>query len=241
MSTIANRNHAGPEETWRVFRIMAEFVEGFDMMSRIGPAVAVYGSARTPRESPIYRQAVQLGHDLATRGFTVVTGGGPGIMEAANRGAYEAGGTSVGLNIRLPQEQKPNPYINFGLEFDYFFARKVMFVKYALALVCFPGGFGTLDEFFETMTLIQTQRTPPSPVVLVGTAFWQPLVEWMRSTLLEEHRTIGPGDLDLFMLTDSVEEVVEHVTSQGPKCGPLWEHPKRKPYPGEILAGRDRD
>jgi uncharacterized protein (TIGR00730 family) len=243
MSIGSRDQHAGPEETWRVFRIMAEFVEGFDVMGRIGPAVAVYGSARTSRDNPAYHQAMQLGHDLVTKGFAVVTGGGPGIMEAANRGAYEAGGTSVGLNIRLPHEQKPNRYVNVGIEFDYFFARKVMFVKYANALVCFPGGYGTLDEFFETLTLIQTQRTHPSPVVLVGKQFWTPMVDWLRNMLLEEHRMISPEDIDLFMVTDDVGEVVNHIVRKCPECGPLWEHPGRQippPMPGEIVTGSDR-
>jgi uncharacterized protein (TIGR00730 family) len=230
------------EDTWRVFRIMAEFVEGFDLMSCVGPAVAVYGSARTPRDAHAYRQAVQLGNDLVRKGFGVITGGGPGIMEAANRGAYEAGGVSVGLNIVLPHEQKANPYINLGIEFDYFFARKVMFVKYAVALVCFPGGYGTLDEFFETLTLIQTQRTPPSPVVLIGKSFWEPMIDWLKATLLEEHRTISPEDLDLFMLSDDVGEVVEHIARKCPECGPLWDHPRPRvmPVPGEIVTGNDR-
>jgi uncharacterized protein (TIGR00730 family) len=234
--------HAGPEETWRVFRIMAEFVEGFDVMSRVGPGVAVYGSARTPRDAPAYHQATQLGHDLAVKGFTIITGGGPGIMEAANRGAYEAGGTSVGLNIVLPSEQQPNKYINVGIEFDYFFARKVMFVKYAVALVCFPGGYGTLDEFFETLTLIQTQRTKPSPVILIGKQFWTPLVEWLKTTLLEEHQTISPEDMDLFMLTDDVDEAVDYIMRKCPECGPLWEHPTRQliPRPGGIVADDGR-
>ena len=221
---------------------MAEFVEGFDVMSRIGPGVAVYGSARTSRDAPPYRQAMQMGHDLSVKGFSVITGGGPGIMEAANRGAFEAGGTSVGLNIVLPREQQPNRYINVGLEFDYFFARKVMFVKYAVALVCFPGGYGTLDEFFETMTLIQTQRTRPSPVILIGKSFWQPMVEWLKTTLLEEYRTISPEDLDLFMVTDDIDEAVAYIVRKCPECGPLWEHPTRQipPLPGDLVAGGDR-
>lgn len=241
--SLSPRNHrAGPEETWRVFRIMAEFVEGFDLMSRVGPAVAVYGSARTPEDCPSYQQARQLAHDLSVKGFSIVTGGGPGIMEAANRGAYEAGGLSVGLNIVLPQEQTTNPYINLGIEFDYFFARKVMFVKYAVALVCFPGGFGTLDELFETLTLIQTQRTVPSPVILVGKAFWEPMVDWLKTTLLREYKTIGPEDMDLFLLTDTVDEAVDYIVKKCPECGPLWEHPRQAivPPPGGIVAGRDR-
>lgn len=242
MSIRSREQQTNPEEPWRVFRIMAEFVEGFDIMGRVGPAVAVYGSARTPRDAPAYHQAVQLGHGLASKGFAVITGGGPGIMEAANKGAFEAGGTSVGLNIVLPQEQQPNKYINVGIEFDYFFARKVMFVKYAVALVCFPGGYGTLDEFFETLTLIQTQRTKPSPVVLVGKSYWGPMVDWIKETLLEEHQMISPEDLHLFMVTDDVNEVVNYIVRKCPECGPLWEHPRRviPPVPGDIVTGGDR-
>lgn len=242
MAIGARGSMAAPEDPWRVFRIMAEFVEGFDVMSRVGPAVTVYGSARTPREATEYHQAMELGHSLVGKGFAVVTGGGPGIMEAANRGAFEAGGTSIGLNIVLPMEQKPNRYQNVSIDFDYFFARKVMLVKYAVALVCFPGGYGTLDEFFETLTLIQTQRSKPSPVVLVGKAFWTPLVDWIKTTLLEQHQTISPEDLDLFFVTDSVDTVVDHIVHKCPECGPLWEHPGRQipPLPGEIVHGSDR-
>jgi len=242
MSIAARGQIAGPEDPWRVFRIMAEFVEGFDVMSRIGPAVTVYGSARTPREAPAYHQAMQLGHDLVCRGFAVITGGGPGIMEAANRGAFEAGGTSVGLNIVLPMEQKPNRYQNVSLHFDYFFARKMMFVKYAVAMVGFPGGYGTLDEFFESLTLLQTQRTKPSPVVLIGKKFWTPMIDWLRGTLLEEHQTISPEDLDLFLLTDDVDEAVDHIVRKCPECGPLWDQPTRQipPPPGQIVSGSDR-
>ena len=211
MSSPLTNSKSGGDETWRIFRIMAEFVDGFDLMSRIGPAVTVYGSARLAPETPSYQQAVEMGRQLAQAGFAVVTGGGPGIMEAANKGAHEAGGVSVGLNIEIPMEQKVNPYVNYELGFDYFFARKVMFVKYALALVCFPGGFGTLDELFETLTLLQTHKTKPSPVVLFGTEFWNPLVDWMRKTLLEANETIGAEDLDLFKLTDVIAEAVAHV------------------------------
>jgi len=220
---------AAHEEPWRVFRIMAEFVEGFDVMSRLGPAVTVYGSARTPPDKPAYQQAVELGRKLAAEDFTVITGGGPGIMEAANRGAAEAGGISVGLNIVIPQEQRPNPYINLELDFDYFFARKVMFVKYSVAIVCFPGGFGTLDELFENLTLIQTQKTSPSPVVLIGSDYWKPLVAWLQSKLLEEYEAISPEDLDLFMLTDEVDEAIAHIVRTCKEAGPLWEHPSRSP------------
>jgi len=215
------------EETWRIFRIMAEFVEGFDVMSRLGPAVTVYGSARTKSDQPEYQQAVDLGRKLVEKDFTVITGGGPGIMEAANKGAFEAGGTSIGLNIVIPQEQKPNPYLTARIDFDYFFARKVMFVKYAVALICFPGGFGTLDEVLETLTLIQTHKTKPSPVILIGTEFWQPLVQWMRTTLLEKHGTISPEDINLFKITDDLDEAVNHIHATYKECGTLWEHPSR--------------
>ena len=239
MTDQAARYQIASGESWRVFRIMAEFVDGFDIMAGIAPGVVVFGSARTPEDAPYYQQARQLGGELARRGFGIITGGGPGIMEAANRGAHEAGGTSVGLNIVLPQEQRVNPYVNVTMAFDYFFARKVMLVKYAVALVCFPGGFGTLDEFFEALTLIQTQKTKPSPVVLVGREFWSPLVDWVRQMLLEQHGTISPGDMDLFLLVDSPEEAVAHIVEQCPECGTLWDYPARSrkaPRPGGIVA-----
>jgi uncharacterized protein (TIGR00730 family) len=216
------------EETWRVFRIMAEFVEGFDIMSQVAPAVAVFGSSRTPPDRPDYAEAVALGRKLAERDFAVITGGGPGIMEAANKGAFEAGGTSVGLNIVIPHEQKPNPYVNVSLQFDYFFARKVMFVKYAVALICFPGGFGTLDELCETLTLIQTQKTRPSPVILIGTDFWSPFVEWFKSSLMEKYATISPRDLKLFKLTDDIDEALREVMENYAEAGPVWEQPASK-------------
>lgn len=201
-------NHITPnspsDETWRVFRIMSEFVEGFEMLSRLGPAVTVFGSARTKPQEPAYQLAEKLGAELAQRNLAVITGGGPGIMEAANKGAYEAGGQSIGLNIYLPHEQSANDYQTLSLDFRYFFCRKVMFMKYAMALVCFPGGFGTMDEFFESMTLIQTEKIEPYPVVLVGSAFWTPLVEWMREHQLERGAYIGKQDLDLFTITDDV-------------------------------------
>src|SRR3990172_8959790 len=158
MPSFLGKDKSASEETWRIFRIMAEFVEGFELMSRVGPAVSVFGSARTMPNEPGYKQAVQIGRLLAQAGFAVVTGGGPGIMAAANKGAIEAGGISVGLNIKIPHEQNANPFVTAALEFDYFFARKVMFVKYALGLICFPGGFGTMDELFEVLTLIPTQK-----------------------------------------------------------------------------------
>jgi len=190
---------------------MAEFVEGFDMMSRVGPAVSVFGSARSRPEEHHYQLAEHMGAALVRSGFSVITGGGPGIMEAANKGAFLAGGTSVGLNISLPMEQRTNPYLTHMLNFHYFFARKVMFVKYSLAFVCFAGGFGTMDEFFEAMTLIQTQKTDRFPIVLMGTRFWNPLVHWMTEVMLNEHGNISVGDLDLFHVTDDVDQAVEFI------------------------------
>ncbi|MBK8913930.1 MAG: TIGR00730 family Rossman fold protein [Phycisphaerales bacterium] len=187
---------------------MSEFVEGFEMMSDVGAAVSVFGSARTPTDNPYYEQARELGARLAKAGFAVITGGGPGIMEAANRGAREAGGLSVGLNIALPKEQVPNPYQNRKLDFHYFFVRKVMFVKYAQAFVCFPGGFGTMDEFFESLTLMQTDKSPDMAVVLIGSEFWNPLVTWMRETMLERHANISPEDLNIFSVTDSLDDAM---------------------------------
>ncbi len=203
---------AAAEETWRLFRIMAEFVDGIEVMSTVGPAVTVFGSARTPPEDVYYQQAFELSAKLSHEGFAVITGGGPGIMEAANRGAAEAGGKSVGLNIWLPMEQDANPYQNIAIEFNYFFVRKVMFLKYALAVVCFPGGFGTMDEFFETVTLIQTQRVPPMHMVLVGTRFWNPLIAWLRDNMLAIHANISPEDLDLFTVTDDVDLAVASIS-----------------------------
>jgi uncharacterized protein (TIGR00730 family) len=210
-SVSTNHKDALRHESWRVLRIMAEFIESFDTLARIGPAVSVFGSARTPPDDRYYQLAVECSAKLARRGFAVITGGGPGIMEAANRGAAEAGGTSVGLNITLPTEQKPNPYQNVELDFRYFFVRKVMFVKYARGFVIFPGGFGTMDEFFESLTLIQTLKVVPFPVVLIGRDFWSGLVEWIRHTMDEQFRTIGARDLDLFHLTDDVNEAVDIV------------------------------
>lgn len=199
------------EETWRIFRIISEFVEGVEEMSQVGPAVSIFGSSRTPPDNPYYQQATDVATKLTKRGFAIITGGGPGIMEAANKGAFEAGGTSVGLNIALPQEQAPNPYQNVALDFHYFFARKVMFVKYASAFVCFPGGFGTMDEFFESMTLIQTGKTDPMKVILIGAAYWAPLVAWIRETMLDQQAAISPEDLELFAVTDDLDDAVERI------------------------------
>ena len=199
------------QETWRLFRIMAEFVDGFETMSRVGQAICVFGSARTATDHWQYKRAEELGAKLVEHGFGVITGGGPGIMEAVNKGAFEADGTSVGLNITLPQEQDANAYQNVSLEFHYFFVRKVILVKYCLGMVCFPGGFGTMDEFFETMTLIQTGKIAAYPVVLFDSKFWTPFVNLMRETMLGEYATISPADLDLFLVTDDVDQAVDYL------------------------------
>ncbi len=198
------------EECWRMFRIMAEFVEGFEGLADISPAVSIFGSARTGADDPYYEQARTLGRLLAENRITVITGGGPGIMEAANRGALEAGGESVGLNITLPMEQKPNPYVSRPISFKYFFVRKVMLIKYSRAFVVFPGGFGTLDETFEALTLIQTHKIKPFPIILCGSSFWNKLTEWFRENLLERG-LISDQDLDLFQVCDNIEDVVRIV------------------------------
>ncbi|MEO0582481.1 MAG: TIGR00730 family Rossman fold protein [Bacteroidota bacterium] len=202
------------QESWTVFKIMAEFVEGFEKMAEIGPCVSIFGSARTKPGDPYYELGVETAEKLTQAGFGIITGGGPGIMEAGNKGAYQAGGASVGLNIELPFEQHTNPYIDRDkdINFNYFFVRKVMFVKYAQGFVVLPGGFGTLDELFEALTLIQTNKIERFPVVLVGSSFWGGLVDWIKATLLETHKNISPGDLDLFTVVDTAEEVVDYVT-----------------------------
>ena len=198
------------EESWRIFRIMAEFIEAIDALSRIQPAVTIFGSARVKAEDPFYRKAETLARRLAQKGFSVITGGGPGIMEAANKGAAEAGGKSIGMNIRLPFEQKPNPYANITIEYKYFFVRKVMFVKYAVAYVIFPGGFGTLDELFEALTLIQTKRIKSFPVILVGQEYWSGMIDWLRNTLVREDK-IQAEDLDFIQIVDDPDEAVRHI------------------------------
>ncbi len=195
-------------DPWRIFRIMAEFVDGFESMAKIDNGVSVFGSARTPPDDKYYKMAVDLGRDLALEGYTVITGGGPGIMEAANRGAREANGVSVGLNIDLPFEQKPNPFISKLLSFRYFFCRKVMFSKYSRAIVAFPGGFGTMDELFEHLTLVQTLKIPPMPIILVGRKFWGGMLEWVEDELLAQ-KLIGNDDLKLYDLADNPAEVME--------------------------------
>ncbi len=226
-------------ETWRVFRIMSEFVEGFDVMSSLPPAVSVFGSSRTRPGDPHYAVAENLGRRLVEEGFAVITGGGPGIMEAVNKGAYEAGGPSVGLNIYLPEEQEANAYQNVSLDFRYFFCRKVMFVKYATAFVCFPGGFGTMDEFFESMTLIQTEKTEKFPVILVGSEFWGPLADWMRVHQLEEHSFISPEDPDLFKITDDVDWTAKHLAEcyKNHIADPEDEEPAEIPSPWTSVTG----
>ena len=227
----------GPDPTsrdvWRIFRIMAEFVDGFESMGRLGPAVSIFGSARTKPTDPYYDQARIMASKLAKANFAIITGGGPGIMEAANKGCREAGGVSVGLNISLPMEQKSNPYQSVSLNHHYFFVRKVMFVKYSHAFVCFPGGFGTMDEAFESLTLIQTLKIDPFPVVFIGKAFWTGLLDWMGATMRDQFQTIGPNDLNLMRVTDDLDEAVELIT----ECekGRCW-LPGQKTYPAIAKA-----
>ena len=215
------------QDTWRVFRIMSEFVEGFETLSKIGPAVAIFGSARTKPGTPYYEAARHAASLLAAEGLAVITGGGPGIMEAANRGAHDAGGVSVGLNITLPQEQKANPYANIRMDFRYFFARMMMFVKYACSFVCFPGGYGTLHEFFNSMTLIQTQKAEKFPVILFGRRYWGGLVDWLRKATLEcGTPKIDRMDLDLFVVTESLNQTVQIIeearaTEKARKAAPI--------------------
>ena len=199
-------------DPWRVLRIQSEFVEGFGTLAELGPAVAVFGSARTSVDDPSYAAAEQLGRRLAEAGLAVITGGGPGIMEAANKGAAAAGGVSVGLGIELPFESGLNAHVNLGINFRYFFARKTMFVKYAQGFVVMPGGFGTLDELFEALTLVQTQKVTSFPVVLFGSAYWQGLLDWFRDTALP-HGSVGQRDLDLLQLTDDLDEAVALVSA----------------------------
>ncbi len=210
MTKMSNKDNFTAEEPWRIFRIMSEFVDGFETLSRIGPAVSVFGSTRARRDDKYYRLAEKTAYLLAKSGYAVVTGAGPGIMEAANKGAKSAGGRSVGLNIEVPKVQKPNAYINTLLEFKYFFCRKVMFTKYSKAYVIFPGGFGTLDEFFEGVTLIQTERIPAFPIVLVGITYWEKLFSWVKKELLKRNY-ISAKDFRIFKMVDRPEEVVETI------------------------------
>ncbi len=200
-------------DTWRVFRIMAELVEGFEALNNIGPAVTIFGSARLAPGSPYYNSCLKVTETLARDGFAVISGGGPGIMEAANKGAQNANGVSVGLNIELPLEQTPNSFQDIRVEFRYFFVRKLMFVKYAVGYVIFPGGFGTMDELFEALTLIQTKKIRSFPVVLVGSKYWEGLLGWLRQTMLVEGN-ISPEDLDLMHIVDEPEEVCAIITNR---------------------------
>jgi len=198
------------EDPWRVFRIMAEFVEGFEVLSGIGPAVSIFGSSRIKQGSKYYKMAEETASILARNGYAIITGAGPGIMEAANKGAKKVGGVSIGLNILIPITQKPNKYITRLLEFKYFFCRKVLFAKYSKAFIAFPGGFGTLDEFFEAITLVQTKRVDPFPVILVGKDFWKGMIDWINNTLLT-HKAIHKVDLNTFTVVDTPQEVVSAI------------------------------
>lgn len=197
-------------ESWKIFQIMAEFVEGFERLAQIKPSVSIFGSARTAPDHPYYKLTEEIARTLSNSGFSVVSGGGPGIMEAANKGAYEGKSLSIGLNIQLPQEQQGNPYQNISLHFRHFFSRKVMFVKYAAAYVVMPGGFGTLDELAEILTLIQTNKTRRIPVILVCSPFWEGLISWIKGPLLAEGM-IGPQDLDLIQVIDDPKAVVDAI------------------------------
>jgi uncharacterized protein (TIGR00730 family) len=200
-------------DSWAIFKIMSEFVEGYERMAKIGPCISVFGSARTKPENKYYQLGVEVSELLAKGGYGVITGGGPGIMEAGNKGAKQGGGKSVGLNIDLPFEQNHNPYIDpeHNLEFDYFFVRKVVFVKYAQGFVILPGGFGTLDELFEALTLIQTKKINERPVVLIGSEYWKGLFEWIENVMLHSEQNISPKDLELYQIVDTAEEAYKYI------------------------------
>jgi uncharacterized protein (TIGR00730 family) len=208
-------NEVKTNDSWAIFKIMSEFVDGYEKLSRIGPCVSVFGSARTKPDDKYYKLAENISYKLTQNGYGVITGGGPGIMEAGNKGARRGGGVSVGLNIELPFEQNDNPYIDKdkNLEFDYFFVRKVMFVKYAQGFVAMPGGFGTLDELFEAITLIQTKKIEKFPIILVGKEFWNGILDWIKSTLLNKYNNVSKKDLDLFKIVDTAEEVIEIINN----------------------------
>lgn len=211
---LEERNSAdwAHRDPWRVLRIQSEFVEGFGTLAKVGPGISVFGSARTPKDHPMYAAAVELGARLAQAGYATITGGGPGTMEASNKGALEAGGVSVGLGIELPFEDQLNQYVSLGINFRYFFVRKVMFLKYSEGFIVMPGGFGTFDELFEALTLVQTRKITRFPIVLFGTSYWAGLVDWLRQEV-EGSAYISPGDLDMLHLTDDIDEAVAIVTS----------------------------
>jgi len=200
-------------DSWQIFKVMSELVEGFEKMAKIGPCVSIFGSARTPTDKEYYLLADEIAYQLTQKGYGVITGGGPGIMEAGNKGAQRGNGKSVGLNIELPFEQSVNPYIDADklIDFDYFFIRKVIFIKYAQGFIVMPGGVGTLDELFEALTLIQTQKTGRFPIVLVGSDFWNGLIDWIEKIMLEKEKNINPEDLDLFAVVDTAEDAVAHI------------------------------
>ena len=203
-------NDLSVTESWRLFKIMAEIVDGFEELGDLHPAVSIFGSARVPHEDPLYHETARLADMLCRAGYSVITGGGPGLMEAANKGAAEAGGESVGLHIHLPLEQKPNKYLTIRSDYRYFFIRKLMFVKYAMAYIAMPGGFGTLDELSEAMVLIQTKRIKPFPIIFMGSAFWGGLIDWFRNTMLTRG-FLSPADMELFTVMDTPEEAVAYI------------------------------
>ena len=205
--TNNNDAHVGTDDTWRIFRIMAEFVEGFETLSSVGPCITIFGSARTPKDDPYYKLTVRVARQAVADGYGVITGGGPGIMEAANEGAVLSGGKSIGLNIELPFEQKPNPHVKTLLNFRHFFCRKVMFLKYTSGVIVMPGGFGTLDEMFETLTLIQTSKVTQMPLVLMGRDFWKGLLDWLNTSLIE-NAYIDGADMKSFTVTDDPAEAM---------------------------------
>jgi uncharacterized protein (TIGR00730 family) len=211
MSEKIARFNVAAEETWRVFRIMAEFVEGFEELATVGPAVSIFGSARTAADDKYYGLAVETSRILAKAGYTIITGGGGGIMEAANKGAAIVGGKSIGLNIDLPHEQKPNQYQNLALHFKYFFCRKVMFLKYAHGFIAFPGGFGTLDEFYEALVLIQTLKQAHFPVILFGSDFWGGMVDWLQNVMFKKHQYVSDEDMAVFCLCDDPQKAADVI------------------------------